>query len=1012
MPPRLQNFAEYDELTDLPTMMYFRRYAGAYVKKSHRVGHKAYLVFFNLENFSTFNERYGFEAGDQLLRLTAVTIQGAFPGFLLSRFAEDHFFLVCESHDLGGSIRDVRACVHAYGRHANVELKAGVYQLEEDEFDIGLACDRAKMACESIAHRYDRTFRWFDDALNWYMERSHYVESHIDKAVENGWIKVYYQPIVRTVTGKVCEFEALARWDDPRYGMLSPEIFVEVLEKAHLIHKLDTYVIHKACEMWRELNGSGNTVIPVSVNLSRLDFELCDTFRVVEDATQAFGIPRQMLHVEVTESALNENPDQLIETVARFRSAGYQVWLDDFGSGYSSLNTLKDYVFDVVKIDMAFLREFNTKPKSRIIIASIVNMAKQLGMQTLIEGVELPEQFEFVKEIGCEFVQGYLIGRPATIEQNLLRIRSGELVMGETSLYGYYDRLGAINTLSATPFDFPWEMDPSEDRTLTEMIPLAIVERRMGEIRLLTANQRFEREMRGIGIKSSSEIAMYLNDARRSQARTINRTIDAAISSAATETVDIMENGMHAVMRVRHVVSHGNVDALLVSVTNLSHFTNVNDESRLRIAMQYLYSVYDEVNIVDVPSGVVSTIYRGNTAFPWTEHDELFTHAVRRFVDTFVHPSDRERCVRYLDITDIEERVESSGRSYLAEAFRILKEDGTYAWFTSVLVPILVDGQNTVLVCLRGANEEVLSSMQVEDEIPKSLLWDTLLDLVPAGVFWKDADRRFLGVNKNFLDFYSFESTNDVLGKNDEDMGWHVDADPFKENELRVITEGEPVLNARGTCIAQGEVRDILASKIPLRRNGEVVGLLGYFTDHTDGNVGARRLMFDGFNRMAETDPLTGIPNLRGLSSSAMSYKDAYERGGSDFACMVIDICDMNSLNDVYGRSFGNRILKVVALRLTHLSGVRGVVARIGGDKFAALHQVETAEEGMHEMRRLCDELEGIQEIDGMRVHLRCLCGMALFSEGSDFGEVLSLADERMKEAREAYSSRRNAEHT
>lgn len=287
--------------------------------------------------------------------------------------------------------------------------------------------------------------------------------------------------------------------------------------------------------------------------------------------------------------------------------------------------------------------------------------------------------------------------------------------------------------------------------------------------------------------------------------------------------------------------------------------------------------------------------------------------------------------------------------------------------------------------------------MANEDEIPKSLLWDTLLDLVPAGVFWKDEQRRFLGVNKNFLHFYGFSSVNDVLGKNDEDMGWHLDIQPFMRNELTVIEQGEPVLNAHGTCLARGEIHNIVASKIPLYRNGEVVGLLGYFTDNTPGTMSARSLMLDGFSRMAETDRLTGISNRKGLITSVASYREAYEYRGAEGACIMLSIHGMHDFNQVYGRTFGNRILKVVAERLTDACGQRGVVARAGGDTFCALYQVSDAKGAERVGQRLKKAVERIHDVDGVRTSLRCVIGWSLISESTETDEIIDLAEKRMR---------------
>ncbi|MBR3226527.1 MAG: EAL domain-containing protein [Atopobiaceae bacterium] len=995
MPQRTQASIEYDSLTKLPSMIYFRQYAGAYVRYGHKFGQEVYLIYFNLENFSAFNERYGFNEGDKLLNLMAVAIQTAFPGYLVSRFSDDHFLLVCVSNHLEEAILQIHDQLHSFGRNANVGLKAGIYVIDDDSLDIGLACDRAKTACDSIAHRYDHIYRWFDDALSWRIERSKYIESHIDRALESGWIKVYYQPIIRAISGEVCEFEALARWDDPHYGMLSPAVFIDVLEQSRLIHKLDAFVIRHVCSEWRKLRSYKKWRIPVSVNLSRLDFELCDAFEMIEAARQEFDVPRQILHLEVTESALNENLELLSANVERFRSAGYQVWLDDFGSGYSSLNTLKDYQFDVVKIDMAFLREFETNPRSRVIIASVVNMAKQLGMHTLIEGVETPEQFDFIRGIGCEFAQGYLIGKPVPSNNNVERLLSGELFVEQSSLHGYYDRLGGINSLSADPFDFPWDGEPGQNM-FADILPLAVLEREASEIRFAVVNDAFVKMVRDVGMGTMTQMAARISEGEDGQGRLMRETIRAAVASGDVESVDVLENGRHCVFKVRFIASHDNVDALLVSFMNLSHLSDLEEERRLQIAMRYLYAVYDEVNIISLPQRTVTTIYRGSTTIPLVDSNTPFEEAIDAFCGRRVHPEDRERFIRFMDLSTVIDRANASDGCTIAEAFRALMPTGLYEWITAVIVPIRIDGEDTVLVCVRRANRDVVATMTNSEQIPKSLLWDTLVELVPAGIFWKDADRRFVGVNKNFLDFYDFDSVNDVLGKNDEEMGWHVDTDPFKNNELRVL-EGDSVINAHGTCLARGGVREILASKIPLWRNGEVVGMLGYFTDQTKPSESTRKLIFDGFDRMAETDQLTGILNLKGLASSAVTYQESYEDNGLDFAGIILDIDGMSALNSVHGRSFGNQVLKAVARTLTKASGVSGSVARIGGDKFAALKQVTSEDEVAQATEQLIQAVRGIHEVAGVKIRLHCFVGAALFSEREDLSSMLDLAEQRMR---------------
>ncbi len=192
---------------------------------------------------------------------------------------------------------------------------------------------------------------------------SEYVKTHIDEAISNGWIKVYYQPVVRSITGQLCSAESLARWIDPEVGFLAPDKFIGALEESGEIFKLDCYVVKQACRDIRAKLSKGLPAVPVSVNFSRLDFIMCDMLDVVEKAIAKYDIPRDYLHFEVTESMIAKDEDLMKDVIDRFRTRGYEIWMDDFGSGYSSLNLIKDYSFDLLKMDMAFLSNLAKNPR-------------------------------------------------------------------------------------------------------------------------------------------------------------------------------------------------------------------------------------------------------------------------------------------------------------------------------------------------------------------------------------------------------------------------------------------------------------------------------------------------------------------------------------------------------------------------------------------------------------------------------------------------------------------------
>ncbi len=259
----------------------------------------------------------------------------------------------------------------------------------------------------------------FHDGMSRELELQQHILDTLNSAMSNGYITVLYQPIVRLSTGKICGAEALARWNDPEKGIIPPNEFIPTLENYREIHKLDIYAVKKVCDDYRLRNEAGLPVVPLSVNLSRLDFELCDIIREIESAVTVSKIPRNMMNIELTESINDEDMTVLNLGIERFRAMGYEIWMDDFGSGYSSLNVLKDYNFDTIKFDMKFLNGFDIRKseKAKYIISSNLQMARLMGMQALAEGVETAGQLEYLRSIGFDKAQGYYFGRPMKLDE-------------------------------------------------------------------------------------------------------------------------------------------------------------------------------------------------------------------------------------------------------------------------------------------------------------------------------------------------------------------------------------------------------------------------------------------------------------------------------------------------------------------------------------------------------------------------------------------------------------------
>ena len=503
--PKPQMPEKEDPVTGLNFVAWF--FAQTQMNPSFYPLEKSTITFFNVMSFKTINQRFSYYGGNAYLCKFRDELLRLFKGETVLRAGADHLVVISlklSLEEIAERIKDLNKVMEKYEGGLRNLIKAGIYIADGPQQPI-VMMDRASLACREVHGIFNKEYAVFDDELRKKHELKQYVLEHFDEAFEKGYFKVYYQPIYRALNKKVCGYEALARWIDPERGMISPLIFIDVLEKVHLINKLDAYIIEQACKDLRDDIDSGYAYQPISVNLSRLDFELSNIKKVVDNAVAKYNVPKEYLVLEVTESAFASDQESLGDIIRCFREDGYQVWIDDFGSGYSSFNNLQTYDFDFLKIDMNFLRNFDKTPKSKVIIASIVDLAKKLGIHTLAEGVETEEQYEYLKRIGCELIQGYYFAKPTPIEE--YHNRRAELCGFETNETPaerrYYDDMGRINFLENSPLTRK-RMD------VTNEIPIALIEGENRIYRTIFANKAFNREIKSFGAENIHEVLSML----------------------------------------------------------------------------------------------------------------------------------------------------------------------------------------------------------------------------------------------------------------------------------------------------------------------------------------------------------------------------------------------------------------------------------------------------------------------------------------------------------------------
>ncbi len=416
----LRRIASFDELTGIPNMHSFGSAVTVLFEGIEQFDIQYAILYMDIENFKAYNDKNGFGAGDRLLRDVAVGLEEIFASEMIARYSDDHFVALCESRVAEERAKAGYDLVRSLRGDVRLHLRTGIYEPDmKEDVDVNQACDKARYACNEIKRHPGVFTNYYDDKLDNDVRRRQHIINNVKRAVSEGWIKVYYQPVVRCAdgSGELCGYEALARWIDPEYGFMPPFAFIETLEEFREIDKLDRCIIEQVCRDLRAELDEGKEVVPVSLNFSRLDFELYDVPAFLEQMSSKYNVPSNLLDVEITESALTQQMSLLQKNMSLLRQNEFSLWLDDFGSGYSSLNTLKDYQFNVLKIDMVFLRGFEDNEKAKPILHRIVELAKDLGMVTLCEGVETKEQFEFLSSIGCDRAQGYFFGKPDAEKQ-------------------------------------------------------------------------------------------------------------------------------------------------------------------------------------------------------------------------------------------------------------------------------------------------------------------------------------------------------------------------------------------------------------------------------------------------------------------------------------------------------------------------------------------------------------------------------------------------------------------
>lgn len=418
---KLEKMAFEDKVTGRENITKFKVEVNEFFTNNNQTEYE--IILFDVDKFKYINDIFGFKAGDFTLKTISDTIsEWVLEGELFARENADNFVVLCKSDTdnvIGERIENlfdnIRKRSITFATDYELILNAGVYQITEEDNDINTMIDRADIAQRTIKGKRNRLVAFYTQDLRDKLLEEKEIENNMVNALLNNEFIVYLQPKYNINTGNVAGAEALVRWISKEKGMIMPMSFIPVFEKNGFVVNIDLFVFEETCKKLKQWIDNGIKPIPISVNLSRVHLQNDKFIEKYKSIINKYDIPASLVEIELTESAVFDNIDVLMDMMDRLKKIGFSISMDDFGTGYSSLGLLKNVPVDILKLDREFLNETSATIRGEIVIRKIVEMAKELGIKIVAEGVETEDQVDYLRLVGCDIVQGFYYAKPMEI---------------------------------------------------------------------------------------------------------------------------------------------------------------------------------------------------------------------------------------------------------------------------------------------------------------------------------------------------------------------------------------------------------------------------------------------------------------------------------------------------------------------------------------------------------------------------------------------------------------------
>lgn len=604
----------FDELTGIYNRKGFYMYTRKMLDEHKDINF--YLVYWNVRNFKVVNNLFGWDTGDLILKQLANALREALGDEIATfgRVERDNFICCVQSKyieqgewkKLGDIIYDIE------GSEYHFYSCCGLYPITDTSLNISEMGDKARVAMETIKNNYMTPYAIYDDSMWKVLVEEQNLNNDFKRAIKNKEFKVFYQPSCRTRDGDIIGAEALVRWEHKDRGFLSPGVFIPLFEKNGFINVLDNYVWEEVCIMLSKRIKKGLNVVPISINVSRVEFynqNLCENIRDIADK---YNVPPELIHIEITESAYSDNPELVQAAIEKLHKYGFMVFMDDFGSGYSSLNILKDLPIDVLKIDMKFLERFGTSDKTSIILESVIRMAKWMKLGVVAEGVETKKEWDYLRSVECDSMQGYYFYKP--MPEDAYAALLDDMNIDKKHPWDNNDEEEYEDTINAA-----FNLSVSKESSLFyNMIGgMAIAEMKDDRIEIIQANKGYCEVVYGIDEAETDNIVMINRPIYEGGRKIILEKCILAKETGSIQQAQLLykrKNGVNVWLgfKVRYIGSRGRRSLYYFAVDNIDEIKQAEQERYVRDYSEALLKIFDKVYKLDYDTGMAEVLHTRN----------------------------------------------------------------------------------------------------------------------------------------------------------------------------------------------------------------------------------------------------------------------------------------------------------------------------------------------------------------------------------------------------------------